>query len=361
MSFDTSMTSLSVDDSLAFSDDLRPQRRFSEDDIPVHPTTRRSSIPRPPRLNLKSKTTGTALLNSNTKNQRPPMVPPRPPLLHTRSSTTGSTTSVSSSGSRHRRSIRKLDRDILQRLQSNETEYDDDSTIATDGDSPIFPYLQSSSPRSQDSERKEEEIFMPKCIGLEKTTLKQQQQMNGDILLSGWVAYSMGDSLLHKRKLARKHLAYLVVYDNDPTSLHLLQQPPSSSAGNNSGSGERTGEDQASTSLKIPMSSYTHSLSVQTIESQGGRSVVIKQLSTGNNSGCKDKVLFTILPINLPASQFNAETGTVKRNLTLATPSVAQHDAALYLWFGLDGWMRRRQSSMMASSDYNNAVIAIKT
>jgi hypothetical protein len=326
-SFDTSMTSLSVDDSLAFSDDLPPQRRYTEDDTCLFQQQRRrsssNSISRPPRLLSKSQTTG---------NTRPPMAPvsKRPSLLQHRSSTTGSTTS--STNSRHRRSFRKLDRDILQRMQSDDTGDDDD-----DGHSPIFPFLinKSSSPRSQDSERKEEELYMPKCASLE--------QESSDILLSGWVAYSMGDSSLHKRKMGSKHLAYLVIYESDPTAIHLLQTP---AGGGGEGTGE--GDPVSSTSLKLPKSNpgnnnnHRTTLSVQAVESPGGRSVVIQQASSSSNN---PKILLTLLPVNLPEGQFDATSGTVKNRRihnNTNNMSVAQHDAALYLWFGLDGWMRRR-------------------
>jgi hypothetical protein len=430
-SYDTGMTSLSCEDSLAFSHDDRHGPRTT----PASPLAARrkktiahanattnanatTSIPRPPQIR-KTQSTASGL---------PPMVPiSRPPTIH-RASTTGSTTS-----SRHRRSPRLsdvLDTMTLLSIGSSHDDDDDDSnhhgaragsgvvaaaadtdddssTIASsEEDSPIFPMLASSlqgggmlSPCHDaiTADSVPVEVYLPKCNALEP---KQQHSWYnagngnaGEALISGWVAYSMGDSLLHKRALNRTHLAYMVITEEAYGEIHFLQPPTfahddyhsddndnphhgtstsattnSSTSGELSPSGQGSGEDEqvvvhggrgnsknhnknaiggGSTVLKLPLGAK---LSVQTIESQGGRSVVIR-----NDSN--HKILCTLMPVNLPPQQFCHETGrwlTKNRNQTnhmtfvgsgypTQNNGVAQHDAALHLWFGLDGWVRRGQ------------------
>ena len=300
-SFDTSMTSLSCDDSLAFSE-RQPRNN--------------NNIPRP------------SLRKSQTSTGLPPMAPSplaRPKL--SRASTTGS------NASHRRRSPRlsALNRKTVDRSHSNydyddDDDDDDDSTIASSDESaPIFPLLQErrfSSPRSKMSE-KPDAHYLPKCKAFD----------DDDCLISGWVAFSLGDSLMHKNKLGRKHLCYLVITDSGG-EIH-FKQPSSSSSATHTNTGEGSGENEpVSTTLKLP--NNNGKLIVETVESQGGRSVVILQ---------NRKILLTLLPVNLPPSQFGAESGKVLRQpFRLGEEkSVAQHDAALHLWFGLDGWMRRRQ------------------
>lgn len=276
---------------------------------------------------------------------------------------------------------------------------DDSSTIASsEGDSPIFPMLASSSslpggvilrPYHHDDTLTDAvpiEVYLPKCNALEQPNLHHNSSNSpngntGEPLISGWVAYSMGDSLLHKRTLNRTHLAYLVITEEAYGEIHFLQphvigghghngddddpHNTSGSSGEHSPSGQGSGEDEQvavhggrgnknnvvvggdSKILKLPLGTK---LSVQTIESQGGRSVVIRNDSNR-------KILCTLMPVNLPPQQFCPETGrwlTKNRNhhhgnlhhmtfVGTQNNGAAQHDAALHLWFGLDGWVRRGQ------------------
>lgn len=457
-SYDTGMTSLSCEDSLAFSNAAdhhgasrttpaspsaaKRKKTKSHANAPSNATAT-PSIPRPPQIR-KTQSTASGL---------PPMVPiNRPPTIN-RASTTGSTAS-----SRHRRSPRLSDvldtMTILSigsshgasSLEDNDddtynhaarasrnrrrhgaapagaaaaaaaaTDTDDDSsTIASsEEDSPIFPMLASVSslpggvllrPYHHDDTTTDAvpiEVYLPKCNALEQPKEHYSSGNNaivhtGKALISGWVAYSMGDSLLHKRTLNRTHLAYLVITEEAYGEIHFLQPQlngghgddtddphhatiaanASNSSGEHSPSGQGSAEDEQvivhgargnnnknhmknnsaaaaggdSTILKLPLGAK---LSVQTIESQGGRSVVIR-------NDANRKILCTLMPVNLPPQQFCPETGRwlmKTRNhhhhhhgnhhhmtfVGTQNNGAAQHDAALHLWFGLDGWVRRGQ------------------
>lgn len=397
-SYDTGMTSLSCEDSLAFLDDLRrePYDRTATAAPPPAPALTRQgsgrrlhqrtatatnlSIPRPPPMTRKAQSTASGL-------------PPKPPILaavaaplsrpaplRARAATTGSTSSWST-GSRHRRSpglTDVLDSATLQSIIQSEQDgldddFDDASTIASsEGDSPIFPFLPAVSTASlhggnggkygssvatlQQEQVYLEEVYLPKCSVLERTLQDCGDTSIASVpLLSGWVAYSLGDSLSHKRQLTRQHLAYLMmddlagaIYFRQPPALPTKQDEHTSSS-----SGQESGEDgpfanvssppESSSSMivfKLPRNNKNNKISVQTLESQGGagRSVVIRNH--------ENKTLLTLLPVNLSPRQFCCETGQLLTRSLLnssTSSSVAQHDAALYLWFGLDGWVRRQE------------------
>lgn len=383
------MTSLSCEDSLAFLDD---SRREPNSKVPAPPSSSRQgsgrrqhqrtatatnlSIPRPPPMTRKAQSTASGL---------PPKAPvlgaaaplSRPAPLRARAATTGSTSSWSA-GSRHRRSpvlTDVLDSLALQSIVQNvhdglDDDFDDDSTIASsEGDSPIFPFLPAISTASLQggenyvssvpSLRHElchlEEVYLPKCSALERLLQDSDNSTIASVpLLSGWVAYSLGDSLSHKRQLTRHHLAYLTM--DDLAGEISFRQPPMLTPKNHttSSSGQESGEEEGpccegSPPLESPSASTVvfklprnnrNKISVQTLESQGGagRSVVIRNH--------ENKTLLTLLPVNLSPQIFCCETGKVLArsllNASSTCSSVAQHDAALYLWFGLDGWVRRQ-------------------
>lgn len=400
-SYDTGMTSLSCEDSLAFLDDLRREpcdrtaTSLSAAPPPPPALTRQGSgrrlhqrtatatnlsIPRPPPMTRKAQSTASGLP------PKPPVMAAaaaplsRPAPLQTRAATTGSTSSWST-GSRHRRSPGLTDvldsatlQSIIQSGQDGlDDDFDDASTIASsEGDSPIFPFLPAVSTASlqggscgkyvssvaslQQEQVHLEEVYLPKCSALERTLQDCGDTSIASVpLLSGWVAYSLGDSLSHKRQLTRQHLAYLMM--DDLAGAIYFRQPPvlptkhdehaSSSSGQESGEdgpcGNASSPLESSSAMvvfKLPRNSK-NKISVQTLESQGGagRSVVIRNH--------ENKTLLTLLPVNLSPRQFCCETGRLLTrsllNASTTSSSVAQHDAALYLWFGLDGWVRRQE------------------
>lgn len=214
---------------------------------------------------------------------------------------------------------------------------DDDDSLAlnSDSDSLVFPLLDHrSSPRSQEScEKVAPELYLPKCTTLEERNKSKQ------IVMSGWVAFSKGDSLLHKRRLTRKHLGYLVVYEDEPNEIYIQQPLTRTDSGGGQASGEEDEPPQDTVTISLPATN----VSVQTEECKGGRSVVIRS-SSSKQQQQQQQVLCTILPMNLPSNIFNPSCSKlVRAPLPTPVPTFAQHDAALHLWFGLDGWMRRRR------------------
>lgn len=309
---------------------LRPRSRFSLASFPSLPGNQRqrrgstnSGGPRPPLQ--RSKTASVAPL-------------PRPMALknYQRATTTGTT----SSRNRKPHNQNELDDDSLNRVHSFDRECD--SSIATescdfsldngyDDDSPIFPGLADCREDSDIDSRQdgcynlqdENSVYLAKCPLIDNLPSSSPKI---SALLSGWVAYSLGDTLLHKRKVSRKHLAYLIVNEDETETMIRLKQLPSG----NSKTGESTGERDTG-DLEIPLPLGTR---VQTIDSACGRCVLLVA-----GSGI---IICTLLPVNVPSVPSVVQKTTKKQTRLITRSSVGQHDAALHLWFGLDGWLHRR-------------------
>mmetsp|Transcript_5930 Transcript_5930/g.6487 ORF Transcript_5930/g.6487 Transcript_5930/m.6487 type:complete len:320 (+) Transcript_5930:1-960(+) len=285
-------------------------------------TTRRlsfeSGIPRPPSQRINNKATVQLLKQSCPNvNSLMPLLSARPnALLHA--------------------DLDYYDHDTTNSSIASDSiyydEYDDDDDIST-----IFPglviYGNSSSVKYSGGESKssgrgwhflrgdEKSVYLAKC-----SLLDFPLPTSTGSLLSGWVAYSHGDSLLHKRKIVVKHLAYLVV-NEDETSIH-LKQPPSLSSSKIKNKAADDDNNDDNNDICIPLPPHTK---CQTIDSACGRCVVLLTSS---------KIICTLLPVHVPTTQSKQQD--MKKQDHLATrSSVAQHDAALHLWFGLDGWLHR--------------------
>mmetsp|Transcript_18550 Transcript_18550/g.27510 ORF Transcript_18550/g.27510 Transcript_18550/m.27510 type:complete len:536 (-) Transcript_18550:24-1631(-) len=333
----SSTTTITFDDedSKAISVDLnppvsRPRRRMTTlPSFPSLPGSQRRKVSKPP------------LQRSKTASM-PPI--PRPMTLKTaqRAATGGSISN------RHRssRSQYEIDDDSLNRVYSSDRECD--SSIATescdfsldgyDDDSPIFPglsdcrdpYYKSSWPEDSDIDSRQDSYCIPQdenSVYLAKCPLFDNLSSPPEVsaLLSGWVAYSLGDTLLHKRKISGKYLAYLVVNGDEAETMIRLKQPPSG----NSKTGESTGERDTG-DLEVPLPPGTR---VQTIDSACGRCVLLVAGS---------RIICTLLPVHVPSTPSVMQKTTKQLARLKTRSSVAQHDAALHLWFGLDGWLHRR-------------------
>jgi hypothetical protein len=216
-----------------------------------------------------------------------------------RANTTGSV------GSKHRRSRGNadfmFDSDTLSQLHS----FDEESTLASTEHSSVFPMLPSDALNHESS---------PRGIDGTKRAPIQYEGFEGEmgdsVVLSGWVAYSLGDSLLNKRKVSDRYVAYLVICSGD--NKIYLKQPKTA--------GERTSEDDDSEENRDVSVTLSAGSSIQTMESNSlGRCIVIRD--------GLDRIVCTLLPVDTS----NQKMG----------PTVAHHDAVLHFWFGLDGWCRR--------------------
>eukprot|EP00546_Thalassionema_frauenfeldii_P011250 CAMPEP_0178914892 /NCGR_PEP_ID=MMETSP0786-20121207/11697_1 /TAXON_ID=186022 /ORGANISM="Thalassionema frauenfeldii, Strain CCMP 1798" /LENGTH=513 /DNA_ID=CAMNT_0020587889 /DNA_START=393 /DNA_END=1931 /DNA_ORIENTATION=+ len=254
-----------------------------------------------------------------SKTALPPVPRPGPVKSHQRASTS------SSANTRHRRSQNssEFDDDSLNRVASSDRECD--SSIATDfsiddeidNESPIFPGLKDIDLRQayyvpQD----ENSVYLAKCPLIDSPP---SSSPDVSTLLSGWVAHSLGDKLLHKRKISQKHLAYLVVNENELDTVIHLKQPPSGITETRERSGESTSErDEDDIVITLPPGTRA-----QTVESACGRCVV---LTAGS------KIICTLLPVNVSSTQSVVQKNSNKYSRLRTRSSVAQHDAALHLW-----------------------------
>lgn len=270
-----------------------------------------------------------------SKTALPPVPRPGPIKSHQRASTS------SSANIRHRRNqnASEFDDNSLNRVASSDRECD--SSIATescdfsiddemDNESPIFPGLKDidSMQGAYYVPQDENSVYLAKCPLIDSPP---SSSPDVSTLLSGWVAHSLGDKLLHKRKISQKHLAYLVVNENELETVIHLKQPPSGNTETSGRSGESTSErDEDDIEIALPPGTRA-----QTIESACGRCVV---LTAGS------KIICTLLPVNVSSTQSVVQKTSKKYSRLRTRSSVAQHDAALHLWFGLDGWLHRRAS-----------------